>query len=636
LVKTEQLRDQAQKMPKTTMAEADATLIVWQQAEATLSAADAALSTGTAGDHLRQRVRDDRQQIEHGHKQAQRYAKLLRDLDDARMTERRWIDGHNDLAGAARAYAAAFTAYGFEVTLEGTDEVARQIRAEELVIRDTLIMALDEWRLCAHIGRNGRLAAQLRQIADAADGDMWRRQCRVAMLAKDGAKAIKLLSTEARGADLPPDTVVLLARTLRYRDQRQEATALLRWGRNRYPTAFWLHFELGHILPGVTDPSASVDCEEAIGCYRAALALRPDAGLVYTFLGNRLVSKNQLAEAIDAYHRAIQVAPKEYLAYYDLVIALLGTKRYDEALTVYHRAMEIEPNYAQGHIRVGLGLTGKKLFVDEAIAAFRRASAIGPRMPKAHYCLARLLKREDRLDEAIAEYQAELAIYPTYAACHYDLGLALIQKGCFAEAKTRFAEALRYFAPDNSLRPLALRQLENGDRLLSAEARLPDILAGKVTPADNRERLYLTEVCKLQCRYAAGASFWSGAVDDTTLADDLKDPYRFGAACCAALAAAGQGVDADHLSEPERAQLREQALIWLRAGLSRRSKLMAANSLEDRLAMGYMLQRWRHDLNVIDGRQAEVLKKMSAQEQEQWRMLWTKVTELLKKTDDGK
>jgi hypothetical protein len=41
--------------------------------------------------------------------------------------------------------------------------------------------------------------------------------------------------------------------------------------------------------------------------------------------------------------------------------------------------------------------------------------------------------------------------------------------------------------------------------------------------------------------------------------------YRYNAACCAALAAGGQGKDADKLDDKERARLREQACDWLRA-----------------------------------------------------------------------
>ena len=49
------------------------------------------------------------------------------------------------------------------------------------------------------------------------------------------------------------------------------------------------------------------------------------------------------------------------------------------------------------------------------------------------------------------------------------------------------------------------------------------------------------------------------------LADNLAAVHRYNAACAAALAACGQGNDADNLDGKECARLRGQALDWLRA-----------------------------------------------------------------------
>ena len=64
LIQTEQWRKQAGEAPSATSQEADAVLALWRQAEASLAQAETALRTGTADDRLRQRVLDERQQIE--------------------------------------------------------------------------------------------------------------------------------------------------------------------------------------------------------------------------------------------------------------------------------------------------------------------------------------------------------------------------------------------------------------------------------------------------------------------------------------------------------------------------------------------------------------------------------------------
>ena len=53
----------------------------------------------------------------------------------------------------------------------------------------------------------------------------------------------------------------------------------------------------------------------------------------------------------------------------------------------------------------------------------------------------------------------------------------------------------------------------------------------------------------------------------------MRTQDRYDAACSAALAAAGQGVDSANLDDQERTRLRKQALHWLRADLAAWTKL---------------------------------------------------------------
>ena len=126
LIAMAKLRDQAGKMPRTTSEEADALLVVWQQAEAALAPALAALNTGNANDSLRRQVLDAHQESEQKRREAQRKARLLRDLDEARLSRSILIENDFDHAGAAARYATAFAAYDLEVKPGRTEELARQ------------------------------------------------------------------------------------------------------------------------------------------------------------------------------------------------------------------------------------------------------------------------------------------------------------------------------------------------------------------------------------------------------------------------------------------------------------------------------------------------------------------------------
>src|SRR5262249_6479987 len=151
-------------------------------------------------------------------------------------------------------------------------------------------------------------ARELRAIAAAADDDPWRRTYRAAVIGKERAKLLEL-SAEARHVPSPPSSLLVLATSLLDQGEREEALALLRWGRDRYPTDFFLHFQLGGALIERNGASA-VQVEEAIGCCRAALALRPKASAVHNNLGIALHAKKQLDDAIAEYRKAIEIDPE--------------------------------------------------------------------------------------------------------------------------------------------------------------------------------------------------------------------------------------------------------------------------------------------------------------------------------------
>jgi tetratricopeptide (TPR) repeat protein/serine/threonine protein kinase len=946
LIKAEQARDQAAGKPSATSQQAEAVLLVWRQAEAGVAQAEAALSTGTADDALRRRVLDLQRRITQGrHRDEQRLAqvlrkeKLLRDLDDARMALATWTGSHFDHAGASARYAAALAAYGLEVKPGKTAELAQRIRAEESAVREALVVALDYWSYNAVGAKTAALATQLTEIASAADDDAWRQRLRQAM-AGGNLPILRAMSGEARRLSLPPSTLLMLGDHLYYLGERAEAVALLRWARLRHHADFWIPYTLGAFL-GDNDSVAAVELEEAIGCYQAALAVRPtataahnnlgralyakkqfddalaayrqalaldpqfthahynvaltlralnrvdeaieayrqaikvdpqnaelfnnlgavlkDKGLVdeaieawrqavkldpklpqahfnlgnahqaknqvdeaieayrlaikydphyaaahnnlgrvlfrkkymdeaiaefrkaieinpedavaHYNLGNALAAKNQLNPAIAEFRKAIDLDPKHAFAHYNLGNALQAKKQWDEAIAAYRKAIDLDPKYAPAHYNLGtalhaknqwdeaiaayrkaIDLDSKYVFAhynlgnalqakhewdeaiaayrkaidldpkyalahcnlgtalqaksqwdeaiaayrkaidldpkyalahynlgtalqakhqwDEAIAAYREAIDLNPRNAMAHCNLGAVLRIKGRLDEAIAAYreavrcapelvnawvdlgyvlagkdlldeameayQQALKIDSKYVSAHYNLGTAYLKKGQFANARTHTRQALDLAGERHALRPMALRQLKQCERLLPLEQQLPDLLAGKAAPADNRQRLDLIEVCQLQRRHATAVRLCGEAfAEDAELAKDLQAGHRYRAAACATLAGAGKGTDVGQLDEQERTKLRNQALDWLRADLKLWGKRLEAGQAEDRRAVREKLQQWLSTPDLSDVRDARALGKLPAAEQQPWQELWAEVARRLKQASDA-
>jgi hypothetical protein len=155
---------------------------------------------------------------------------------------------------------------------------------------------------------------------------------------------------------------------------------------------------------------------------------------------------------------------------------------------------------------------------------------------------------------------------------------------------------------------------------------LSAFLKGEYQPQNDKERIQFFDACFFRKLYVTAASLYAAA--DPKLTDYL----RYNAARCAAQASIGQGKDAAKLDNKERARWRQQALAWLRAELDRWNKRLEGGQPTNRQRVRSFLEQWQRDTDLVGVREADALKKLSAEEQEAWRKLWADVAELLKKS----
>ncbi len=448
LARAEQLVAKTGLKPTAKSPEAEAILAIWDQAAAALGQADAALKTGSADEQLQDRLLAMHKQVdqgrglaEHRFAQLKRQEKLLQGLEEARMAYATLVDDHYDNAGAVAQYAAAFAAYGLEVRPGETQDLARRISAEEPAVAEALIVALDIWANAAGPLKTEWSTADLRALAIAADSDPWRRKVLAASPADDGEELFRL-SAQARRMSLTPANLQSLAWRLGGVPQggRQEAMALLRWARSQHPADFWIAFALGTFLRP-SDKSTPADIEESIGCYRVALALRPDASAAYCNLGAALHAKNELDEAMAAFRKAIEINPNYAMAHMNLGIALRDKNQLDQAIASIRKAIDLNPKFAAAYNNLGRVLLDKKQ-VDEAIAAYLKAIEIEPRYANAHYNLGNALRSRRQFDEAIAAFRKAIEINPNFAFAHNSLGNTLRDNKNLDQAIAAYRKAI--------------------------------------------------------------------------------------------------------------------------------------------------------------------------------------------------
>jgi tetratricopeptide (TPR) repeat protein len=288
----------------------------------------------------------------------------------------------------------------------------------------------------------------------------------------------------------------------------------------------------------------------------------------------------------------VAATPHSCLAWVCLGIALKDSGDPDAAIACYREAVRLDPTFAKAHYGLGTALTVKKE-VDAALASLKEAVRLDPTFAPAHYGLGGVHFLKGDVDGATACYRETVRLDPKDARGHTGLGWCLEETGDLDGAIACYKEALRI----DPKQPDALKDLPRAERRRDLLARLPGVLAGTDQPANAGEILAFADLCRLpfQKRYAAAARFYEEAFTaDPKLGGDSSAGRRYNAACFAALAGRGAGVDAP-ADERERASLRAKALNWLRADLALRRRQATAPDAKTRQFAAGKISHWLKD-----------------------------------------
>jgi hypothetical protein len=296
----------------------------------------------------------------------------------------------------------------------------------------------------------------------------------------------------------------------------------------------------------------------------------------------------------------------------------------------------LRPKHIQhlGRLRLTLEERGQSLKVvaaeiDRAVAPLHEAVRLKPDDVEAHAILGRTLFVQGKLDEAIAEIRAVKRLEPNRRMDWVRLITVVgTPIGPKRPEPGKPYKIFRTYLPATTTPDEALSEVER-------EAGLRAVLKGEALPKDNNERLAFAREAYNRKLTAVATRLWAEALEaDPGLANDLRAAHRYNAACAAALAAAGQGEDAAQLDDRERTRLQKQALDWLRADLTLRTKQLESGPPADRAAAQRALLHWQKDPDLAGIRDKEALAKLPAEERAACAKLWADVAALLKKAEE--
>jgi tetratricopeptide (TPR) repeat protein len=355
----------------------------------------------------------------------------VENLDAARLRAATLVRGRFDPAAAEPLYEKTFAKAGMGSPGDEVEAVAARMRDSDVCAE--IVAVLDDW---AGITQDRGRLEWLLAVARAADPDPSRDHLRRPELWRDGRELKKLVQKQ-KGEELSPQLARAAARALVTTGGGDEVS-LLSAAQERFPNDFWLNFELGWAL------HVAGRNDQAIGFFRAALALRPEAP-PHLGLGMSLLYGGRHDEAIRHYEQALAKAPNFAMAHNNLGSALEGIGRLDQAAYHYQEAIRHDPETsATAHCNLGRALW-KLGRLEEAVPHLQEAIRGGPKVSAAgHANLGYVLSTWGRLDEAIEHYRESIRLEPNEGAMtYYWLGDALWSKRRPEEAIGHLQQAVR-------------------------------------------------------------------------------------------------------------------------------------------------------------------------------------------------
>lgn len=214
--------------------------------------------------------------------------------------------------------------------------------------------------------------------------------------------------------------------------------------------------------------------------------------------------------------------PKNDRVWFDLAYAhtMLGERA--EAIAAYKKALELRPKLTQGSLNLGILLLEEKQAA-EAVQHLEAVVAARPKDAPAHLLLADAVATSGDSAQAVEHYRKTLALDPKSHPAHYALGRLLVELKKLEEAEQHLAQAIQLRPADTTARVEMARLLERTGREEEARRSYAELVEREPSNVAVRRRLGALLLANRQyaeaaAQYEAAAQIKPSPEDDWNLA----------------------------------------------------------------------------------------------------------------------
>ncbi len=200
---------------------------------------------------------------------------------------------------------------------------------------------------------------------------------------------------------------------------------------NQFPSDVSYIFNLGSALARLKL------LDEAIPCFRRAVALNPQSSDIKWALALALKDAGQFTEAISLFQSVVQLRPDWYAAHIRLGDLLCSANRLDEAIEAYITAAQLDPTAADPLLNLSWAYHFAGQY-EKALDAANKAVELNPSQVQTHLYLGNALYDLGNLTDAIRSYEQALRLDPQSAVAHRNLGKSLLRLGDFDRGWTEY------------------------------------------------------------------------------------------------------------------------------------------------------------------------------------------------------